>query len=494
MNCENVSAILDDHAEQRLTAAERCALDAHLAICAECARAWQAYQALATEVLPATPADLLARVLRSTAARPASQSHRSPVRFVIGTAVFALGAAVAGITIFNEPWGDADIAATNVGDPDSPSASNTGAATEADPEERNAETAGAHTDDPFVFPDGDYFILLREPPEYPTDALEEGAEATVRMQYTIAKDGTVKDARVVTSTDPRFEAPALVAIERWKYMPRVVGGKRVDVPDIMTSIRFVFALRPETPPTEREGPPLAELLEPAWQCAAEHDWLCAEQVLDEVSAAYELAPSERQKVRAFYGYLYTQYEDYERAIAAYRQAIEIGGKRSSERMTLAHLYFTRQQYQLALDTALEYVGDNAAAFPSTYPFIEKLRQLGITPTDSDASKPTTAVMSTIDRLGAAVIADSDYVPLVRITPSYPADAIAQNLSGSVRLEFTITETGQVADVQVLNSSNPVFEAPAIEALQRWRYAPSVVNGSPVERTGVMTTMGFYIKP
>jgi len=72
--------------------------------------------------------------------------------------------------------------------------------------------------------------------------------------------------------------------------------------------------------------------------------------------------------------------------------------------------------------------------------------------------------------GAA--AQDSPVPIVRIKPIYPTDALAAKREGFVELEFTIAANGATKDVVVVGSSAPEFEAPAVAALLRWRYAPT----------------------
>lgn len=105
--------------------------------------------------------------------------------------------------------------------------------------------------------------------------------------------------------------------------------------------------------------------------------------------------------------------------------------------------------------------------------------------------------------GAAAQGDADPRPLVRIQPNYPADALAAGREGFVELEFTIAANGAVRDVVVVTSTSPEFEAPAVAALLRWRYAPSNVtcvetdcrtieNVQPVERPGVRTVINYRL--
>ena len=88
--------------------------------------------------------------------------------------------------------------------------------------------------------------------------------------------------------------------------------------------------------------------------------------------------------------------------------------------------------------------------------------------------------------------DRDVVPIVRINPEYPPSALAAQLEGEVNLQFTITATGTTKDIVVVESTTPEFEAPAIAALQKWRYVPASENDQPVEVPGVRTIIRFEL--
>ncbi len=63
-------------------------------------------------------------------------------------------------------------------------------------------------------------------------------------------------------------------------------------------------------------------------------------------------------------------------------------------------------------------------------------------------------------------------------PEYPRAAARSGFDGWVDLEFTVTPTGDVSDVEVLDSSSRVFHREALVAIQNWRFNPVVENGSP----------------
>lgn len=48
---------------------------------------------------------------------------------------------------------------------------------------------------------------------------------------------------------------------------------------------------------------------------------------------------------------------------------------------------------------------------------------------------------------------------------YPRKARKSDSSGLVILQFTVTKTGDITDIEVLKSPDPIFNEPAIEALE-----------------------------
>ncbi len=79
-------------------------------------------------------------------------------------------------------------------------------------------------------------------------------------------------------------------------------------------------------------------------------------------------------------------------------------------------------------------------------------------------------------------ADSDVVPIVRISPQYPRQALLNGQEGWVKLEFTITPDGRVLDPAVVDSDpRGVFERAAMQAIIRWKFRPRYVDGQAITR-------------
>jgi protein TonB len=65
-----------------------------------------------------------------------------------------------------------------------------------------------------------------------------------------------------------------------------------------------------------------------------------------------------------------------------------------------------------------------------------------------------------------------------VSPAYPVVAQAARVEGLVILEAVIDETGAVRNVRVLRSI-PLLDRAAIDAVSRWRYLPTQLNGVAV---------------
>jgi TonB family protein len=77
-------------------------------------------------------------------------------------------------------------------------------------------------------------------------------------------------------------------------------------------------------------------------------------------------------------------------------------------------------------------------------------------------------------------------------PEYPERALAQKISGSVTVEFTVSTSGEPIDIRVV-SAEPAgtFDRAAIAAVKRWRYEPLTIDNVPQE-VPARTTIRFNL--
>jgi protein TonB len=89
--------------------------------------------------------------------------------------------------------------------------------------------------------------------------------------------------------------------------------------------------------------------------------------------------------------------------------------------------------------------------------------------------------------------DGEYMPIVKIAPVYPWNAQAEGIQGTCLVEYTVTVTGTVKDVRVVEG-NPakVFDQASMEAAMKFKYKPRVVNGEPIEVHGVRNLFRYTL--
>jgi TonB family protein len=314
---------------------------------------------------------------------------------VVGSALLA-GAAAAAVTmsVLREP--SAPIASSPVVDrPATPVASDA----------RPAATA-AQDDEAVAAPEGDGVTsvelvetalslapLVRRPPDYPPDALKQGLEGHVQLKFDVTATGVVENISVVESSDAQFEDSAIRALSEWRYLPRIVAGKRVRANDIHTTIRWQLADEDDASADQRQVDAKVEAamrayaafsegLEVAVDRLAADDLRGAELQLDQMLAVYPAAGSFHGDIWRFYGYLFTVQAHYDRAIDAYERAVSTSAdsRQPAPWVALANLYFARHQYDLALNTLVRQraAGSSPRSNPEGAALIAKLQALGLT--------------------------------------------------------------------------------------------------------------------
>jgi len=69
--------------------------------------------------------------------------------------------------------------------------------------------------------------------------------------------------------------------------------------------------------------------------------------------------------------------------------------------------------------------------------------------------------------------------IIQSPPRYPELARQARIQGTVRLRAVIAKDGTIEQLDAI-SGHPLLVSAAIDAVKQWRYAPTLVNGEPVE--------------
>jgi protein TonB len=78
---------------------------------------------------------------------------------------------------------------------------------------------------------------------------------------------------------------------------------------------------------------------------------------------------------------------------------------------------------------------------------------------------------------SAAVADS--LLIQKSIPMYPPIAKAARVSGTVVLHAVISTSGSVINLRVI-SGPPMLQQAALDAVQKWKYRPYLLNNEPVE--------------
>lgn len=85
-------------------------------------------------------------------------------------------------------------------------------------------------------------------------------------------------------------------------------------------------------------------------------------------------------------------------------------------------------------------------------------------------------------IGSINLNEGEYLPIVKVAPTYPRRAASRGIQGYVIVEFTVTETGATEGCTVLEAmtskGNPttIFNSAACRAAGKFKYKPRVKDG------------------
>lgn len=75
--------------------------------------------------------------------------------------------------------------------------------------------------------------------------------------------------------------------------------------------------------------------------------------------------------------------------------------------------------------------------------------------------------------------------ITEVRPAYPADALARNVYGRVRLSIVVRHDGRATDIHVVRSLDPLLDEAAIRAVEQWRFEPGRLGAVAVDVMAVV---------
>ena len=331
-------------------------------------------------------------------------------------------------------------------------------------------------------------VIYKIEPEYTADAREKKIEGSVLLGVTINHDGMPQNPQVKKSLYPSLDQSAIDAVRKWRFEPAIKNGQPVSM---YITVEFFF--RPEDSlqdPKEREAREKREMEERDKKEAT----VMTRRGVTEGERKGELKGEE-------YGVLLNREAERraEREIEAKQKAelashasipmdraIQIATSQTPGKVLECSLVGERWEApgKLGKDSLVLYhvvilSGDDAS--PVTYHVLVNALDGTIFKTSKEERRIGFAEESGRRAIQGGVLnGKAASLPL----PEYPEIARRAHASGSVTVEITIDETGNVISAHAV-SGHPLLQAAAVSAAREAKFAPTRLQGEPVKVSGVI---------
>jgi len=97
-------------------------------------------------------------------------------------------------------------------------------------------------------------------------------------------------------------------------------------------------------------------------------------------------------------------------------------------------------------------------------------------------------------VGNMNVSDGEYLPIVKVAPIYPRRAQSRGIQGYCIIEYTVTKAGAIRDAQALECKpKGFFERASLKAAEKFKYKPRIVDGEPIEVSGVRNKFTYTLE-
>jgi TonB family protein len=112
----------------------------------------------------------------------------------------------------------------------------------------------------------------------------------------------------------------------------------------------------------------------------------------------------------------------------------------------------------------------------------------VVPVNSSKSAPTETTSGKPSRLSVGGSVQAAKI-ITKVQPIYPESARSAGISGTVVLRAVIGMDGKPLSLRIVNSQiDPDLAHSAVEAVNQWRYTPTLLNGEPIEVDTTITVI------
>ncbi|MEO6995155.1 MAG: TonB family protein [Lacunisphaera sp.] len=311
-------------------------------------------------------------------------------------------------------------------------------------------------------------VLNAVEPDYPYVMAKFGINAKVAVDFTVDRDGSVRNPVIATSDNPAFDEPALEAILKWKFSPGEIDGVRVKV-GVRQPIQFSM---------NEGGDSLFELSGHA----------------DQSKFPPELRYDVPAKIRSVQipVYPYAQRQENGRGKVTATVLVGSDGHVAMVKIRSAD----KPEFGQALTAALEgFIFDPALKDGKpTRMLINFEQEFDRTHLpDEEGDRLLALEKKHPERIVSAASLDLPLKPLSIKRPVFPKELLDKATAGKTVVEILIDEKGHAKLPRVISASDPAFGYAAVQAVSAWWFQPPHRNGKPVI-TRVRIPIDFNVDP
>ena len=80
-----------------------------------------------------------------------------------------------------------------------------------------------------------------------------------------------------------------------------------------------------------------------------------------------------------------------------------------------------------------------------------------------------------------------------MNPLYPYELARTRSPGKVTFDFYVEPDGNVQEVNVISSTDPLFSGEAVKAVRQWKFKPALTDGVPVRSHRIRSSLEFSVQ-
>jgi TonB family protein len=297
-------------------------------------------------------------------------------------------------------------------------------------------------------------------PEYPDSLRRSGNRGQVLIEFVVNAQGVPEQPRVVSSSHPDFERPAIAALLQWRFKPATTGG--VPINTIMR-VPIMFQLN---------GYGRVGIANPSG--GADPYVLKSGAPQTKGPFPYDVPPQFRVITQPVYPFEALKQDKSGKASASW--VVGADGKVIQVVITKASSPEFGQAYAAAIYN-WEFEPARLKGKP-TESILSKDIKFDLDERDFELDEKGQALLRQIRKSPGRIptLRDLDQMPKARYQapPRFPRDA----KPGETLVEFYIDEQGVARFPRAVNSTNDDLIYPALSAVNRWQFDPPCKNGKP----------------